>query len=263
MNPINFNELSDLFTIFLLNNNKQSLMDDIMDKFSTVFVKCTKEGDAYWNECASFLSNKLADINANSKSALYRKLFPILRKFLNSGNSYSNVKGDASSEDSSRGDSKKYRVNAKCFHLTYDNTQDISLDNFMTQIFKIFDGKIKKRAVAYDVAPTTGMIYYHLYLELFDAWKVLDARKKFKVIDSKQVEIIPNIKTGGGTKEAISYIAKKEVYRTNMDMHYELKTKKLHQQLVAYELIQGKSNLVEATETYPEYYSNMISSSLI
>jgi hypothetical protein len=37
-----------------------------------------------------------------------------------------------------------------------------------------------------------------------------------------------------------------------MDMHYELKTKKLHQQLVAYELIQGKTNIAEATEMYPE-----------
>jgi hypothetical protein len=30
--------------------------------------------------------------------------------------------------------------------------------------------------------------------------------------DTKEVETIPNIKTGGGTKEAIAYIAKKERY---------------------------------------------------
>jgi hypothetical protein len=252
MNANNMNQLSDLFTIFLLNNNKQNLMEELMEKFGTIFIKCTKENDDYWNECASFLANKLADVNKNTKAAFYRKLFPILRQFLNSGISDSNVRDSTSGGDSSRGEPKKFKVNAKCFHLTYDNTQDITLDQFMEQIFIIFSGKIKKWAVAHDVAPTTGMIHYYLYLELFEAWKVLDARKKFKIIDSKDVEIIPNIKTGGGTKEAIAYIAKKEIYKTNMDMHYELKTKKLHQQLVAYELIQGKTNVVEATEMYPE-----------
>jgi hypothetical protein len=38
------NQQSDLFTIFLLNNNKQTLMDEIMDTFNTIFIKCTKEG---------------------------------------------------------------------------------------------------------------------------------------------------------------------------------------------------------------------------
>jgi hypothetical protein len=78
------NQLSQVFTIFLLNNNKQHLMDEFMSTFSTIFAKCTKEGDGHWNECASFVANKLADVKANAKSALYRKLFPILRQFLNS-----------------------------------------------------------------------------------------------------------------------------------------------------------------------------------
>jgi hypothetical protein len=31
------NQQSDLFTIFLLNNSKQTLMDEIMDTFNTIF----------------------------------------------------------------------------------------------------------------------------------------------------------------------------------------------------------------------------------
>lgn len=99
---------------------------------------------------------------------------------------------------------------------------------------------LKKWAVAHDIAPTTGMIHYHLYLELFEAWNVKDGRRKFSVVDNENVTIIPNIKTGAGTKEAISYIAKKEIYKTNMDMHCELKTRKMHQQLLAYEGIKKK-----------------------
>lgn len=64
-------------------------------------------------------------------------------------------------------------------------------------------------AVAHDIAPTAGMIHYHLYIELFEAWKIADARAKFTVIDDKEIKIVPNIKTGAGTNEAISYIAKK------------------------------------------------------
>jgi hypothetical protein len=178
------NQLNDLFTIFLVNNNKQTLVDEIMDKFNTICIKCTKEGDAYWNECTSFLGDRLKDVNNNSKSALYKKLFPIVRKFLNSEISDSNVRDSTSRGDSSQGESKKFKVNARFFHLTYDNTQDISLDQFMKQIFSIFSGKIKKWAVAHDIVPTTGMIHYHLYSELFEAWEVLDARKKFKVVDT-------------------------------------------------------------------------------
>lgn len=112
------NQQSDLFTIFLLNNNKQTLMDEIMDTFNTIFIKCTKDGDAYWNECASFLGDRLKDVNNNSKSALYKKIFPILRKFLNSEISDFNVSDSTSRGDSSQGESKKFKVNAKYFHLT-------------------------------------------------------------------------------------------------------------------------------------------------
>ena len=49
-------------------------MEELMEKFGTIFIRCTKENDDYWNECASFLANKFADVNTNTKAAFYRKL---------------------------------------------------------------------------------------------------------------------------------------------------------------------------------------------
>lgn len=246
--------ITDSISIFLLNNNKQELSSDIITKFNTVFTQCKAEGDEFWKEFITYFNDATNALKGPGRTAFFRSLYPKLRGFLNSGFSESNVRDGTSGGETSHGGDipKKFKVNAKCFHLTYDNTQDISIDNFMKQIFTIFNGRIKKWAVADDIAPSTGMIHYHLYLELYEAWKVLDARSKFTVIDDKNVKLVPNIKTGAGTKEAIAYIAKKEVYKTNMDMNYEVKTKKMHQQLLAYELLHKKMNMTEAVEMYPE-----------
>lgn len=246
--------ITDAISVFLLNNNMADNISDVVARLNNNFALCKHEGDEYWKDFIKFFSDITEKLKGSSRTAFFKTLYPKLRQFLNSGISESNVRDGISNEETSRGGPKpkKFSVNAKCFHLTYDNTQDISLEDFMAQIFTIFDGRIKKWAVAHDIAPTTGMIHYHLYLELFDAWKVLDARTKFTVTDDNEVKIIPNIKTGAGTKEAISYIAKKEVYKTNMDMNYEIKTKKMHQQLLAYELLNKKLNMREAVEMYPE-----------
>ncbi|KAG0905224.1 hypothetical protein G6F33_012335 [Rhizopus arrhizus] len=113
------------------------------------------------------------------------------------------------------------------------------IQNFLNQIFEIFTGRLVKYIAADDIAPTTGQLHKHIYLELVDFWDVKDTGKTFAVRDSLDNLISPNV---GESSD------------------YELKCKKLDKQYTAYKLISGKSKLTEVTREYPEllyWYNNL------
>ncbi|KAG2215612.1 hypothetical protein INT45_013098 [Circinella minor] len=73
--------------------------------------------------------------------------------------------------------------------------------------------------------------------------------RKFFSIDG----VTPNMKPGGNPQKAISYCMKGMNYVCyNMDPNYEIKTRKMHQQLLGYQLITKQLNMRKATEIYLE-----------
>jgi len=82
----------------------------------------------------------------------------------------------------------------------------------------------------------------------YDKVDTRDALKYFEVNG-----LHPNIKPDGNTARAVSYCLKGGDYIThNLDPHYEVNTRKMHMQLLGYDLIHNKTSLTKAVETFPE-----------
>ena len=65
--------------------------------------------------------------------------------------------------------------------------------------------------------------------------------------------ITPNRKPGGNPQKAISYCMKGNNYiAQNMDPNFEIRTRKMHQQLLGYNLINKSITMTKATQMYPE-----------
>lgn len=261
MNNIDsINTILDVIIPFLEENNEIKLLQTITEKMKTTIFLSKSEGDDKWKEFLRFFNNITDKLN---KKDFYKKLFPTLRNFIVNSqestipqNSLSNVRNTSGAGPHRGGGSadggKEFRFKGKTGFFTYDNTENISLEKFMEQIFVIFKDRLHKYIAADDVAPTTGMIHYHLWFELYDEWDCKTARKTFSVMDESGVRIYPNIASGKGRSEKIKYCAKKKRHITNMDLMYEINTRKWHGQLLGYELIHRKKTFIEAVQEYPE-----------
>lgn len=256
MNIDSLNTILDVVIPFLEENNKMDLLQQIIEKMKTTVLLSKSENDAQWKEFLRFFNIVTGKLN---KKEFYKKLFPTLRNFINSTNpqnSLSNVR-NTSGEGPHRGggvpnEDKEFRFKGKTGFFTYNNTENISLEDFMEQIFVIFKDRLYKYIAADDVAPTTGMIHYHLWFELYEEWDCKTARRTFSVVDDSGVRIYPNIASGKGKVEKIKYCAKKKRHITNMDLMYEINTRKWHGQLLGYELINKKKTFLQAIQEYPE-----------
>lgn len=257
---MSFNLVSDLISTFLLSNKKQHLIDVFINKITYISTVCQHEKDEHWNEMIKFVSNEIEINKIKNTQNFYKKFYPLIRGFFQSTIpqfSLSNTNHN-SIEVPRRGGS--YRKKAKFWFLTYNFTNNISLEKFLEQIFEIFSGRLLKYIAADDVAPTTGQLHKHIYLELVDFWDINDTGKTLAVRDSQDNLISPNVAESHGMKNHILYCAKKEKYLTNMDLDYELKAKKLDKQYSAYKLISGKETLTQVTREYPEllfWYNNL------
>ncbi|KAG2206633.1 hypothetical protein INT45_012632 [Circinella minor] len=101
---------------------------------------------------------------------------------------------------------------------------------------------------------TKGLFTYicekhvHIWIQMDEEFDTKTACKLF-TIDG----VTPNMKPGGSPQKAISYYMKGMDYVCyNMDPNYEIKTHKMHQQLLEYQLITKQLNMRKATEIYPE-----------
>lgn len=248
-----FTTMSDLISIFFLSHKKENLIDSILSKLNEITPLCSKERDDYWNQFVSVINEATVDLKGPTRNAFFGKLFSNLRLYLKSANplfSDNNVNSNTSSEEPRGGDEKKFRLNAQKVMLTYickdfPYTKEEILDYFTKNSSK-FD---VKQAIACDeIAPETGEKHVHIYLIFNEKLDTKDARNYFKYKD-----LYPNIKKGTNVKGAILYCIKGGNYVTfELDVEYELNTRKAHKQLIGYQLINKKKSLVEVTSEAPE-----------
>ncbi|CAO3698649.1 unnamed protein product [Rhizopus stolonifer] len=111
------------------------------------------------------------------------------------------------------------------------------MDYFLSPEFNV------AQAIACDeTAPTTGEKHVHIYLIFKEKIDNKNAREFFKYKD-----LCLNISPGTNKEGTILYCVKGGDYIThNLNVNYEIRTKKLHKQYVAYELINGLASLTEA-----------------
>ncbi|KAG2224383.1 hypothetical protein INT45_006783 [Circinella minor] len=149
--------------------------------------------------------------------------------------------GNTSSAATSQGD-KEFRFQntkglftyiCKDFHLTKEQVME-----WFTKHERI-GYRIKKAIACDEIAPETGEKHVHIWIQIDERFDTKTACKFF-TIDG----VTPNIKLGGNPQKAISYCMKGMDYVCyNMDPNYEIKTRKMHQQLLEYQLITKQLNM--------------------
>ncbi|KAG2212234.1 hypothetical protein INT45_002660 [Circinella minor] len=122
---------------------------------------------------------------------------------------------------------------------------------FVTERFtkhKRIGYRIEKAITCNEIAPETGEKHVHIWIQMDERFDTKTAHKFF-TIDG----VTPNMKPGGNPQKAISYCMKGMDYVCyNMNPNYEIKTQKIHRQLLGYQLITKQLNMRKATEIYPE-----------
>jgi len=109
----------DIINSYFVSNGMESSVPTIIEKLNDVVANCTKVGDSTYNDFTKYI-NSLIKRKDWSKQ-FYSQFFPSLRSFLKSSNPHFSVAmlDGTSSGDTSQGESKKFRFQAKKGFFTY------------------------------------------------------------------------------------------------------------------------------------------------